>query len=56
MQNLNTLEACIYCPGQHCRDKRRARRLRDTRANRQREMALWTRITREMEKAARRAQ
>ena len=38
------LENCIYCHGEHPCNKRKAKRLRDTRANRQRENSLYRAI------------
>lgn len=41
---MASLENCVYCPGERPRNKRKAKRLRDTRANRQRENSLYRAI------------
>lgn len=37
----NDLQSCIYCKDQQPKNKEQARRLKDTRANRKREIAIW---------------
>jgi len=39
------LDACLYCPGSTARNRRQAKRLRDTRANRAREELLFKYMT-----------
>lgn len=46
---MNHLDACIYCKGQRPKNKRQARRLRDTRANLARELALYRALGRSNE-------
>ena len=44
---MNTLDACIYCKEQKPRNRRQARRLKDTRVNRNRERALYRFLSKE---------
>ena len=49
----NLLEPCLYCPGQSPpRAQRKRARLRDTRQNRQRELALWRHLGNILKKKA----
>ena len=43
---MTYLDACLYCPGSLPRNKRQAKRLRDTRQNRARELSLFDYLTR----------
>lgn len=38
---MSDLDACMYCPGEQPRNRKLAKRLRDTRQNRNREESLW---------------
>ncbi len=42
---MNNLDACIYCPGEPPRNRKLAKRLRDTRQNRLREDAIFKSLT-----------
>jgi hypothetical protein len=47
---VNNLQACIYCKDQNPKNWRFAKRLRDTRTNRKREISIWRYISNRMRK------